>query len=407
MRTPDAGLQRLKENLGRAHEPSRLIGVRLDLDDPASIESAIARILDTVGAPDGLVHNAGLAGAGAVEEMPVAVVEQIFTTNVFGPIRLTKGLLPVMRAAGRGRVVVVSSSAATSGIGAVSAYGASKSALERWAEALSLEIAPFGLGVSVLVAGTFKTDILELTQSWKDASGPYAAAPCCARVRGRQDAEVRSQSQLGSRRWSSAPCRRRSRSPGMLSVPTPSPWYAATACSRRAGCSPSPSEPWAFRGRHNAQMFTLRFDMRAPTWAAPIEDLYAAAIEMAAWAETRGAVVAVLSEHHGTDDRHLPSPLILATAMAARTEQLAILVAAAVLPFYEPVRLAEDIAVLDIISRGRVAYVFGVGHRQEEYDHFGLDFQARGMRAEERVATLLGLLRWRRGRHRADRSKAH
>lgn len=105
-------------------------------------------------------------------------------------------------------------------------------------------------------------------------------------------------------------------------------------------------------------MFTLRFDMRAPDWGAPIEDLYAAAIEMAAWAEDRGAVVAVVSEHHGTDDRHLPSPLVLATALAARTSTLSIMVAAAVLPFYEPVRLAEDIAVLDIISHGRVAYVW-------------------------------------------------
>ena len=140
-------------------------------------------------------------------------------------------------------------------------------------------------------------------------------------------------------------------------------------------------------------MFTLRFDMRAPTWAAPIEDLYMAALEMAEWAESRGAVVAVLSEHHATADRHLPSPLILASAMAARTEQLPILVAAAVLPFYEPVRLAEDMAVLDIVSRGRVAYVLGVGHRREEYDHFGLDFQARGARADERLGTLLDLLR--------------
>jgi len=175
MRTPDAGLPRLKENLGPAHDPSRLIGVCLDLEDPDSIESAVARILDTVGVPDGLVHNAGLAGAGAVEEMPVPVVEQMFTTNLFGPIRLTKGLLPGMRAVGRGRVVVVSSHAATSGMGAVSAYAASKSALERWAESLSMEIAPFGLGVSVLVTGTFKTDILELTQSWKDVTGPYLA----------------------------------------------------------------------------------------------------------------------------------------------------------------------------------------------------------------------------------------
>ncbi|MGA9853994.1 MAG: SDR family oxidoreductase [Gammaproteobacteria bacterium] len=174
MRNPAAGMAALKGNLGPNFESSRLIGVRLDLENPASIESAIALILDRVGPPDGLVHNAGLAGSGAVEEMPISIVEQIFTTNVFGPIRLTKGLLPVMRAAGRGRVVVVSSHAACSGIGAVSAYGASKSALERWAESLSVEIAPFGLGVSVLVAGTFKTDILELTRSWKDEAGPYA-----------------------------------------------------------------------------------------------------------------------------------------------------------------------------------------------------------------------------------------
>ena len=140
-------------------------------------------------------------------------------------------------------------------------------------------------------------------------------------------------------------------------------------------------------------MFTLRFDMRAPTWGAPIEGLYAAAIEMAAWAESRGAVVAVLSEHHATEDRHLPSPLVLASAMAARTTTLPILVAAAVLPFYEPVRLAEDMAVLDIISRGRIAYVLGIGHREEEYDHFGLDLQGRGARADAQLTKLLELVR--------------
>ena len=140
-------------------------------------------------------------------------------------------------------------------------------------------------------------------------------------------------------------------------------------------------------------MFTLRFDMRAPVWGAPIEDLYAAAIEMSAWAEGRGALVAVLSEHHGAQDRHLPSPLILASAIAARTQTLRIMVAAAVLPFYEPVRLAEDIAVLDIISRGRVAYVLGIGHRHEEYEHFGLELTGRGARADAQLHTLLELLR--------------
>ncbi|MDT5174868.1 MAG: hypothetical protein QOG37_2119, partial [Mycobacterium sp.] len=75
-------------------------------------------------------------------------------------------------------------------------------------------------------------------------------------------------------------------------------------------------------------MFTLRFDMRAPDSAGSTADLYAAAIDMCAWAETRGAVLAILSEHHGADDGHLPVPLILASAIAARTRQLAILIAA-------------------------------------------------------------------------------
>ncbi|MFZ3306608.1 MAG: LLM class flavin-dependent oxidoreductase, partial [Mycobacterium sp.] len=116
-------------------------------------------------------------------------------------------------------------------------------------------------------------------------------------------------------------------------------------------------------------MFTLRFDMRVPVWAAPAAELYAAAIDMCAWAETRGAILAVLSEHHGADDGHLPVPLILAAAIAARTTQLAILVAAVPIPLWDPVRLAEEMSVLDLISKGRVLYALGIGHRREEYDH--------------------------------------
>lgn len=101
--------------------------------------------------------------------------------------------------------------------------------------------------------------------------------------------------------------------------------------------------------------------MRAPDWAAPAADLYAAAIDMCGWAETRGAVLALLSEHHGADDGHLPVPLILASAIAARTRNLAILVAAVPIPLWDPVRLAEEIAVLDLISRGRVSYALGWG----------------------------------------------
>src|SRR6516225_11813454 len=140
-------------------------------------------------------------------------------------------------------------------------------------------------------------------------------------------------------------------------------------------------------------MFTIRFDMRAPNWAGSAADLYAAAIDMCAWAETRGAVLAVLSEHHGTDDGHLPAPLMLASAIAARTRSLAILLAAVSLPLWDPIRLAEEMSVLDLISRGRVSYVFGVGHRSEEYDHFGADITTRGRVADEMLGVLGCLVR--------------
>lgn len=140
-------------------------------------------------------------------------------------------------------------------------------------------------------------------------------------------------------------------------------------------------------------VFTLRFDMRAPGWAGPTADLYAAAIDMCAWAENRGAVLAVLSEHHGTDDGHLPAPLTLASAIAARTRTLAILLAAVPIPLWDPVRLAEEMSVLDLISGGRVSYAFGVGHRREEYDHFGVDMGVRGRLADEMLAVLGRLVR--------------
>jgi alkanesulfonate monooxygenase SsuD/methylene tetrahydromethanopterin reductase-like flavin-dependent oxidoreductase (luciferase family) len=140
-------------------------------------------------------------------------------------------------------------------------------------------------------------------------------------------------------------------------------------------------------------VFTLRFDMRAPGWAAPARDLYAGAIDMCAWAETRGALLAVLSEHHGADDGHLPAPLVLASAIAARTHTLAILLAAVPIPLWDPVRLAEEMSVLDLISGGRVSYAFGVGHRPEEYEHFGVEMATRGRVADEMLAVLGPLVR--------------
>ncbi|MEX2293865.1 MAG: SDR family oxidoreductase [Acidimicrobiales bacterium] len=174
MRSPDDGLEALRSRTGASRGDDRLIGVRLDLDDVESIDAAASAILDAVGAPDGIVHNAGIAGVGCLEEMPTQTWQTMFSTNLFGPVRLTGALVPAMRAAGRGRIIMVSSAGAVRGMPGIGAYSAAKGAVERWAESLSFEIAPFGLGVTVLVAGTYRTDILELTPTYADPDGPYA-----------------------------------------------------------------------------------------------------------------------------------------------------------------------------------------------------------------------------------------
>lgn len=136
-------------------------------------------------------------------------------------------------------------------------------------------------------------------------------------------------------------------------------------------------------------MYLLRFDMRAPAFGATTTELYAAALDMAAWCESRGALMAVVCEHHTMDDGYLPSPVVLATAMAARTTSLPIMTAVLVLPLYDPIRLAEDMVVADIVSNGRVSYTMAVGYRPEEYEHHGVDFHRRGAIAESHLQLLL------------------
>jgi len=140
---------------------------------------------------------------------------------------------------------------------------------------------------------------------------------------------------------------------------------------------------------YDAAMFMLRFDMRAPSEGpADIRDLYEAAVEMSTWGEQHGALAVVLSEHHASPDGYLPSPLVLAAAIAARTTTVPITVAALLVPLHDPVRLAEDMAVLDVVSRGRVGYVTGLGYRPEEYAMFGRSMAQRGRRIEECLTVL-------------------
>src|ERR1700741_3095173 len=160
MRTPDRGLPLLREATSAGDDDDRLIGVQLGLLDTASITAAAKAIEEAVGAPYALVHNAGISAAGMVEETDPALWQKMFATSVLGPVALTQGLLPSMRAAGEGRIVLVSSAAGGRGQPVTAPYAAAKGPLERWGESMACEIAPFGLGVTVLVPGVYDTEII-------------------------------------------------------------------------------------------------------------------------------------------------------------------------------------------------------------------------------------------------------
>ena len=98
--------------------------------------------------------------------------------------------------------------------------------------------------------------------------------------------------------------------------------------------------------------------------------------------EANGCVAVQVCEHHVSSDGYLPAPLILASAIAGRTRRLPIQVAALILPLHDPIELAEQMSVLDLISGGRVSYVLAVGYREQEYAACGRDFSARGRRMD-------------------------
>jgi alkanesulfonate monooxygenase SsuD/methylene tetrahydromethanopterin reductase-like flavin-dependent oxidoreductase (luciferase family) len=142
-------------------------------------------------------------------------------------------------------------------------------------------------------------------------------------------------------------------------------------------------------------LISLRYDLRtAPDSlglgdaAAGHDALYRAALEQVRWADTQGIEVVTLSEHHITEQGFLPSPLVLAAAMATATERITITIAALLAPLHHPVQMAEDLAVLDHVARGRLAVVLGLGYRAEELALFGLSSSERVARLEEAVAVL-------------------
>lgn len=134
-------------------------------------------------------------------------------------------------------------------------------------------------------------------------------------------------------------------------------------------------------------LFIARYDLRSPDPALRA-DLYRTALEQARWCEEHDFDMVVLSEHHGVGDGYLPSPITLAAAMAGATSRIPIMISALLVPLHDPLRLAEQMAVADLLSGGRIQYTSGLGYRPEEYEQAGLDWSRRGERIEHCLATL-------------------
>lgn len=134
----------------------------------------------------------------------------------------------------------------------------------------------------------------------------------------------------------------------------------------------------------------VRFDVRrSKSSEVDSTTLYQTALDMAAYADDQGYDMLVLSEHHGDAGGYLPSPLVMAGAMAGRTSRIPMIFSALLVPLHDPIRLAEDIAVLDVVSNGRIWIVTGLGYRPSEYHLLSKEWKRRGKLLDEALEVML------------------
>ncbi|MGV9239131.1 LLM class flavin-dependent oxidoreductase [Streptomyces nigra] len=134
----------------------------------------------------------------------------------------------------------------------------------------------------------------------------------------------------------------------------------------------------------------VRFNLVEPdATPASLSARYRAALEMAAYADRHGVTTVQTEEHHGAANNWLPSPFAFAAAVFGATRTLAVAVSAIIGPLHDPLRLAEEIAVLDLIGEGRLVTVAGIGYRPEEYAMFDVEWKRRGRLQDELLETLL------------------
>jgi NAD(P)-dependent dehydrogenase (short-subunit alcohol dehydrogenase family) len=149
----------------------------LDVTDSRSVQAAIAATLQRHGRIDVLVNNAGYAVRGAIEEVPDAAVRAMFDVNVFGVLRMFRAVAPVLRRQGAGRIVTISSVAGKMSTPGNGTYSASKFAVEALSDALRLELAPFGVFVSLVEPGAIETNFDQTAQQHSEVILANTASP--------------------------------------------------------------------------------------------------------------------------------------------------------------------------------------------------------------------------------------
>ncbi|MFM0007807.1 SDR family NAD(P)-dependent oxidoreductase [Paraburkholderia dipogonis] len=155
----DLNLERLQE--AYAANAAHVLTAQLDIRDAAQAEAALEAALARFGRIDVVVNNAGYGQFGPFEEIEPEAIERQFATNVFGTFNVTRVVLPVMRRQRSGHVINMSSNGGFKGVRGASMYSASKFAIEGFSEALAQEIADFGLKLTIVEPGAFRTDFLD------------------------------------------------------------------------------------------------------------------------------------------------------------------------------------------------------------------------------------------------------
>jgi len=186
--------QKVTEAIGSSDD---LLVVKLDVTDPSDAEAAAKAAVDRFGSIDVLVNNAGNFYAGFFEEISAENFRAQIETNLFGPVNVTRAVLPVMRKQRSGLVVTISSTGGITGQAFVSAYSASKFGVEGWMESLAPEVERFGIRTMLVEPGFFRTELLteestnyplpsiddyaektrETVTAWKGMSGQQGGDP--------------------------------------------------------------------------------------------------------------------------------------------------------------------------------------------------------------------------------------